>query len=346
MDGTNSSVDLTQLLQVIQAQVQASSQRDTQLQTLLQAMTPNSTTSGSGPSVAPHKVVAVERPTLLASATLADFTSWSEAWDDYARCQLLSSQPHETRMAAFRQALDEDLRRFIHEGVISIPSTHDVPQVMDELRAFIRRQRNPLLDRIEFYRRSQHPGETFDSWYTSLRELFHACNFSGISLCSTCTGRWCDPCTQSLPDVADEILRDRIVTGILSDDVRHKLLTTKDLPSSLVLTCAALRRLLVTHLLLYLAMQVGNLSVQLSLIIRSRRSPLLRLLPLVLLPRPAEPTGKALAARALRLSAQTVVAPPTRRIRVLQPTESATDASVLATFCQCVRLPQRKLLVN
>ena len=140
MDGAESTapsppldVDLNQLLQVIHAQVRASAQRDEQLKALLETFS-----SGQppvpvvSPAPTPHipaaaKPIAVDRPTLLSSATLADFTAWSEAWDDYARCQLLATQPLLTRMSAFRQTLDEDLRRFIREGIISIPDTSDVP---------------------------------------------------------------------------------------------------------------------------------------------------------------------------------------------------------------------------
>ena len=161
MDGAESTapsppldVDLNQLLQVIHAQVRASAQRDEQLKALLETFS-----SGQppvpvvSPAPTPHipaaaKPIAVDRPTLLSSATLADFTAWSEAWDDYARCQILATQPLLTRMSAFRQTLDEDLRRFIREGIISIPDTSDVEEAKDELRKFIRRQRNPLLDRI------------------------------------------------------------------------------------------------------------------------------------------------------------------------------------------------------
>eukprot|EP00117_Sycon_ciliatum_P024595 scpid74289/ scgid20605/ len=110
---------------------------------------------------------------------------------------------------------------------------------MVELRKFIGRQRNPLLHRIEFYRRAQQPGETFDGWYTSLRELFHACNFFGLDVCSTCSRRMCQTCQQTFQAHTDEIQQDCIVTGILQDDVRHKLLAMKDLT---LVTCVDLCR--------------------------------------------------------------------------------------------------------
>ena len=34
-----------------------------------------------------HKPVAVDRPILLSSSTLADFASWEESWEDYSVCQ-------------------------------------------------------------------------------------------------------------------------------------------------------------------------------------------------------------------------------------------------------------------
>ena len=75
-------------------------------------------------------------------------------WSVLLARTILSTQPLLTRMSAFRQTLDEDLRRFIREGIVSIPDTSDVQEAKDELRKFIRRQRNPLLDRMEFYRRT------------------------------------------------------------------------------------------------------------------------------------------------------------------------------------------------
>ena len=89
-DGAKSQPDINQLVQLIQAQVQASAQRDVQLQTLLQSMSQGSSSSTGGPaSSAPApstKPVAVDRP-ILSSANLAEFVSWSEAWEDYSRCQ-------------------------------------------------------------------------------------------------------------------------------------------------------------------------------------------------------------------------------------------------------------------
>ena len=100
-----------------------------------------------------------DRPMLLSSATAADLTAWEDAWHDFSCCQKLSCQDKQTRASTIRQCLDEDLRRFIREDTISVPADPDASDIIDAVRTFIRRQRNPLLDRISFYNRQQHRGE-------------------------------------------------------------------------------------------------------------------------------------------------------------------------------------------
>ena len=102
------------------------------------------------------KTVTVDRPMLLSSATAADFTAWQEAWHDFSCCQKLSCQDKQTRVSTIRQCLDEDLRRFLREDTISVPADPDAPNIIDTVRTYIRRQRNPLLDRISFHNRQQH----------------------------------------------------------------------------------------------------------------------------------------------------------------------------------------------
>ena len=66
-------------------------------------------------------------------------------------------------------------------------------------------------------------------FYTSLREMFNQCDFHDMSVCSNCTGRMCSACPSALRKVNDDMLRDRIVIGVLEDATRHKLLDVSDL---------------------------------------------------------------------------------------------------------------------
>ena len=85
-------------------------------------------------------------------------------WRDYYECQHLSAQSRETRVSSLRQALDEELRRFLREGIIVTSPNPDADDVISAVKEYLRRQRNPLLDRIAFYDRCQSKGESFDSF--------------------------------------------------------------------------------------------------------------------------------------------------------------------------------------
>ena len=184
---------------------------------------PNSTTAHV------HKPVAVDRPILLSSSTLADFSSWEESWEDYSVCQHLHLHDRATRVSAVRQAFDKDIRRYLREGVIVVPPSPDVPEIIAEIKKYYRRQRNPLLDRLDFYNRRQQQGESFDSFMAALKELFSACDFSTLEVCSKCAPKLCQDCPNTLKKANEDILRDRIVVGVHDDDTRHKLLAHENL---------------------------------------------------------------------------------------------------------------------
>lgn len=236
MTDTNDAV--AALTQLFREQMQEAKAREERLMqtftaTLASVQQPrdqpsSSTNSGQSSSPAP-KPISVDRPCLSSSSTLSDFTAWEEAWHDYALCQQLASQSRETRVSALRQAFDEDLKRFIREGVILTKDTDDVAAIIAAVKKYIRRQRNPLLDRLEFYDRRQQHRESFDSFFTSLKELFHACDFAQITLCTPCTGNLCDTCPAVLASSNQHILRDRIVVGLADDETRRKLLAVSDL---------------------------------------------------------------------------------------------------------------------
>ena len=105
---------------------------------------------------------------------------------------------------------------------------------------YIRRERNPLLDRLDFYNHRQQRGKSFGSFFTSLKELFNACDFSDLSLCSDCNACFYSNSHTVLLKVNGDILQDRIVVGILDDDTHHKLLAEPQLTmDSAVKMCRA-----------------------------------------------------------------------------------------------------------
>ena len=135
----------------------------------------------------------------------------------------MDSDDKAIQFAAIRQTLDEDLRRFVREGIITMPSDPDADNVIVGVKSFIRRQRNPLLDTIAFFEHRQQKGGSFDSYYAHLNGLFKASDFTS-SLCSPCSARICKDGKDTVRQRHADMLRDRILYGIWEDDVRHKLL--------------------------------------------------------------------------------------------------------------------------
>ena len=205
---------ITQLREDAEQTRQAAAEREAEFRNLLQQRS-----GTSRDKAAP--VATKDIPKLISSANLNDFARWMQRWLDFCACQHLDRQSGETRLAALRSCLDDDLLRYIEQGVIKF----DVPmgEVLGDthfiagLKAYIRSQQNPLLDRIKFFKRYQQTGESFDEFLTSLKELYVACDFSFDDSCVKCK------------ENDTELLRDRVVIGISDDATRHKLLAVQGL---------------------------------------------------------------------------------------------------------------------
>ena len=155
--------DITALTQSLAAREKASKAREQQMavmfqqtmQTLQQqsgsvgVMTSNSSGAANAQTAPAPKPASAVRPLLLYRPPhwLTIRPVWRPG-NNYPRYQHLASQSLST---AFRQSLDEDLRRFIREVAIHMPDSADVADAVDFLRAHIRRQCNSLLDRIDFH---------------------------------------------------------------------------------------------------------------------------------------------------------------------------------------------------
>lgn len=82
--------------------------------------------------------------------------------------------------------------------------------IVTAIQRYVEGQINESVERRNFHRCVQQPGETFDDFLVSLRELAKTCNF-----CS-------NQCTQ-------KNIRDQIIEGLLDGDTIEDLLKEKDL---------------------------------------------------------------------------------------------------------------------
>ncbi|TRY81025.1 hypothetical protein TCAL_13606, partial [Tigriopus californicus] len=131
----------------------------------------SSATSNGGGTWRP---ISVDRPMLMASATTCDFATWKEGWENFSICQHLESQSREVRVAALKTCLDSDIQRYIIQKTIPVAAAADASDIISALAQYIRAQRNPLLDRLDFYRARPDKGESFNNFYTRLKEMYSA----------------------------------------------------------------------------------------------------------------------------------------------------------------------------
>jgi len=98
-----------------------------------------------------------------------------------------------------------------NEHCDSTTSFHTVECLLAKFESYCIPRKNITIERHVFFARNQHDGETFDSFVTDLKLKAKTCEFATLK---------------------DSLIKDKIVGGILSDQVRARLLREADLTLS------------------------------------------------------------------------------------------------------------------
>ena len=102
----------------------------------------------------------------------------------------------------------------VYNGFVFAPDeTRDVMHIIRKFDDHIIGQLNETYERYKFNCSNQTPGESVDSFVTALRNLAKNCNFCEC--------------------MRDSLLRDRVIMGILDNDLRKRLLQMPDLTINL-----------------------------------------------------------------------------------------------------------------
>lgn len=91
---------------------------------------------------------------------LMDFRHWKMRFEDYAAVTRLFSDCNiQARRGILRSAIHEEWTKMWAEGVIMIDEDDDVTKIVETFEEYLRQKRHPLVDRREFIKRIQHPGD-------------------------------------------------------------------------------------------------------------------------------------------------------------------------------------------
>ncbi|CAL8106515.1 unnamed protein product [Orchesella dallaii] len=186
------------------------------------------------PSSSHHVNRSLQLPKLPApdELTIPSFRDWKQRWVDYSHSQQLIKLTVETQHGILRSALHKEWTMLWTSQRIPIQDSTSAEDILQLLEDYLRRKRNPLLDRQAFHRRDQQQGESVDRYFAALKSLDDACSFEDDIRCTTCYGE-CDTvcsdlnCAQPLTltkNLQEVRIRDRLICGLRDKEMQRKVL--------------------------------------------------------------------------------------------------------------------------
>jgi hypothetical protein len=163
---------------------------------------------GARPPPANSLAKIVRQPDPLSSEdSVASAYTWLRTFREFAAIHHLGQQTREEQLTAFRGYLTTDMRRILEKNIVvtaAVPGEPTLEETLIAVQAYFRGRTSINVDRRAFAMRRQHAGEPFDNFLAQLRELADT-----AELCQHCR---------------DPTLSTQILTGILDDVVREKIL--------------------------------------------------------------------------------------------------------------------------
>ena len=139
-----------------------------------------------------------------------DFKAWKSQWEAYINLSGLITQDAAKQVQALTLCFSRETVTIIDNLGLTAAQRGKVEDIVVAMEHYVNGQINESVERRTFRRRIQQPGESFDDFLVSLRELAKTCNFCD------------DRCTQ-------KNIRDQIINGYIEGDTVEDLLAEKDL---------------------------------------------------------------------------------------------------------------------
>ena len=153
---------------------------------------------------------------LAPDASYAVYKAWRRDWDDFVIVSKIESAPQPEQLAYLRQALTSDMKEHLkHNLGIHEDSNQSLADVLQGIETYIKSLSGPALRRFKFHQCRQKDGETFDSFYTRVRQL--AADADVIS---------CNDCNKCVKCLEVPVI-DAIIIGTNDEELRTELLTKR-----------------------------------------------------------------------------------------------------------------------
>ena len=175
----------------------------------------NAPASGNDPARVPVFLSGIKPPNSLNfdGNKLEHWPLWKQQWANYAVISRLNTQSTDYQTAMLLNSIGTEALKVYNGFVFAPDESRDVTHIIRKFDEHIIGQLNETYERYKYNCRNQTPGESVDSFVTALRNLAKNCNFCEC--------------------MRDSLLRDRVIMGILDNDLRKRLLQMPDLTINL-----------------------------------------------------------------------------------------------------------------
>ena len=157
------------------------------------------------------RLTAKPPPQLPKDVSLEEFDTWTHTWNDYFAVTKLEKEPHSMQRANLMSHMSQEMRSVV-EHILGIgdDTTQSCLDIVKEIRAHIRSNRNIQIDKVAFEKRTQQQGESFDDYLVTIRKLARNAEI-------------CDKCLE------DRLLT-KIMSGLVDQETREELLAKVPAP--------------------------------------------------------------------------------------------------------------------
>ena len=132
---------------------------------------------------------------------------WKKSWEYYVCASELDENKPKVQVATLLTIMGEYCRRIFETFNIDQEDIN-TQKVLDKFNERIEPQNSTIFERCLFQRRDQETAETLTNYITELRILSKKCEFENIT--------------------PEEILRDRIISGMKDNELRKRILSRAD----------------------------------------------------------------------------------------------------------------------
>lgn len=142
---------------------------------------------------------------LLSGGLYDMWTKWKRNYEIYTKACEITKKPADVQYNIFLHVVGEQCREILEQGEESIKT---VDGALKKLEDNFKCKKNVTVERHKFFSREQKEGETIDQYVFELRRLSQSCNFNTMN---------------------EELIKDRLVCGVISANIRERLLREEDL---------------------------------------------------------------------------------------------------------------------